>query len=77
VRTASAELRVVRYSSSARSLRAEPVEAHLLPGHSDAQAFLGVDEVIVIILAKIELHPVDLAGEPAAVRGVVRADGCP
>ena len=47
----------------------------LLPSHGDAQAFLGVDEVVVVILAEIDLHPVDLAGEPAAVGGVVGCDG--
>ena len=43
----------------------------LLPGHGDPEAFLRIDEVVMIILAKIELHPVDLACEPAVARGVV------
>src|SRR4029453_7726262 len=47
----------------------------LFPGHSDAEAFVGVDEVVVIIFAEIDLHPVDLAGEPAAVHGVVGGNG--
>jgi hypothetical protein len=43
----------------------------LLPGDGDAKAFLGVDQVVVVVLAEIDLHPVDLAGEPAAGGGVV------
>ena len=42
-----------------------------LPGHCDAHAFLGVDEVVVIVAAEVDLHPVDLSGEPAALGGVV------
>ena len=45
----------------------------LLPGHGDAQPLVGVDEVVVVVVAEVDLHPVDLAGEAAAVRGVVRA----
>ena len=33
----------------------------LLPGHGDAEPFLRVDEVIMIILAEIELHPVEVS----------------
>jgi hypothetical protein len=41
-----------------------------LPGHGDAESFLGVDEVVVIVGAEIDLYPVDLAGEPTATSGV-------
>src|SRR4051812_2249369 len=47
----------------------------LLPGHGDAETFFGVDEVVVVVGAEIDLDPVDLAGEPAAVSGVVGRDG--
>ena len=33
----------------------------LLPRHGDAEPFLRVDEVIMIILAEIELHPVEVS----------------
>ena len=33
----------------------------LLPRHSDAEPLLEVDEVIMIILAEIELHPVEVS----------------
>src|SRR5215207_10514489 len=46
----------------------------LLPGHGDPEPFLGINEVVMIILAKIELHPVDLAREPAVARSVVGGD---
>jgi hypothetical protein len=39
----------------------------LLPGHGDPEPFLRVDEVVVIIFAKIDLHPIDLARGPAVV----------
>jgi hypothetical protein len=49
----------------------------LLPRHGDPEPLLGIDGVVVIILAQIELHPVDLAREPAVARGVIRGDrGC-
>ena len=38
-----------------------------LPRHGDAETFFGIDEVVVVVVAEIELHPVDLAGEPARV----------
>jgi hypothetical protein len=47
----------------------------LLPDHGDAEAFLGVDEVVVVVTAEVELDPVDLAGEPAAAGAVVGSDG--
>jgi hypothetical protein len=46
----------------------------LLPRHGDAEAFVAVDEVIVVVLAEVDLHPVDPAGEPAGRGGVVAAD---
>src|SRR5688572_29597506 len=47
----------------------------LLPCHGDAEALLRVDVVVVVVDADVELNPVDLAGEPARVRGVVAGDG--
>jgi len=32
-----------------------------LPGHRDAEALVGVDEVVVVVGAGVELDPVDLA----------------
>jgi hypothetical protein len=37
----------------------------LLPGHGYAEAFVGVDEVVVVVVANVDLYPVDLAGEAA------------
>src|SRR4051794_17311063 len=51
----------------------------LLTRHRDAQAFLGGDQVVGVlcVLAEIDLHPVDRAGEDAALAVVVVADrGC-
>ena len=48
----------------------------LLPGHRDADAFLRVDEVVVVVDADVELDPVDLSGEAAAIGGVVGGHGC-
>ena len=50
-----------------------PVPASLT-GHGDAEAFLGVDEVVVVVLADADLDPADLAGEPTALCGVVGSD---
>jgi hypothetical protein len=47
----------------------------LLPRDRDAEAFLGVDEVVVIVGADLELHPVDLSGEASAVGGAVEVGG--
>src|SRR6476659_7444754 len=47
----------------------------LLPGHGDAEAFLRVDEVIVVVVAEIDLHPMNLAPETARSRRVVGGDG--
>src|SRR4051794_37674548 len=51
----------------------------LLARHCDAQALLGCDQVLggFGVLAEIDLHPVDGAGEDAALAVVVVADrGC-
>ena len=48
----------------------------LLAGHGDAESLLGGDEVVGVsgVLAEIDLHPVDRAGEHAALTVVVVAD---
>jgi len=48
----------------------------LLPRHRHAQAFFRRDVVVCVlgVLIEIDLHPVDLAGEPARVRRVIGAD---
>jgi hypothetical protein len=43
----------------------------LLPGHGDADELFGVDQVVVVVFAQVDLHEVDLAVEPAAIAGVV------
>src|SRR6266542_1965181 len=43
----------------------------LLPCHRAAQTFFGRDHVIGVILAEIDLHPVNLAAEDAAVAVVI------
>jgi len=43
----------------------------LLPGHSQVQPFLRGDEVIVDVLAQIDLHPVDLPVKFAGLASVV------
>src|SRR4029450_734495 len=49
----------------------------LLACHRDAQALLGRDQVVGVlgVLAEVDLHPVDGAGEDAALAVVVVADG--
>ena len=37
----------------------------LLPGHRDPEPFVRVDEVVVVVVAEVDLHPVDPAGEAA------------
>src|SRR6187401_1605506 len=49
--------------------------ARLLAGHGDAKPFLGVDEVVVVVVAKIDLYPGDPAGELTGRWGVVGGDG--
>jgi len=48
----------------------------LLPRHSNPETFVGVDVVIGVlgVLGQIDLHPADLAVEPAGVGGVVGTD---
>src|SRR6478609_3586975 len=38
----------------------------LLACHRQVESFLGGDEVVVVVVADIDLHPVDFAGEPVA-----------
>jgi hypothetical protein len=47
----------------------------LLTGHRDVPPLFGRDEVVVVVVAGVELDPVDGAGELALVRCVVVADG--
>jgi hypothetical protein len=49
-----------------------PRAAPLLPCHRDGEPVLGFDEVILAVVADIDLHPVDLAGELVAGGAVVR-----
>src|SRR4051812_19221376 len=51
--------------------------SHSLPGDGDAEPLLRGDEVVVVVVTGVELHPVDLPGEAAAVGVVVRADRRP
>src|SRR3954471_16177657 len=48
----------------------------LLAGHCDAESFLRTDEVVGVfcVLAEVDLHPVDSAGEDAGLAVVVVAD---
>src|SRR5450432_399877 len=41
----------------------------LLPGHGDADEFLRLDQVVVVVVAEVDLHEVDLAVELAGVAG--------
>ena len=43
----------------------------LLPGHRHGQPLLRADEVVVVVHARIQLHPVDLAVERAGVHCIV------
>src|SRR5580693_7716899 len=45
-----------------------------LPGHRDAKALLGRDQVIVILLLQVDLNPVDLAVELVVLRVVIGGD---
>ena len=42
----------------------------LLAGHGDAEALVGVDEVVVVVVAEVDLDPADLPGEAAGPRRV-------
>jgi hypothetical protein len=44
----------------------------LLPRHRKVEPLLWCDEVIVAVLADIQLHPLDLTGEAVAGRAVIR-----
>ena len=44
----------------------------LLPGHGDAEPLLGVNEMVVVVDAKVDLDPMDLAGE-----ALLRVLACP
>jgi hypothetical protein len=46
--------------SGPRTVSLRKTTGGLLSGHGQVQAFLGSDEVIVDVLAQIDLHPVDL-----------------
>jgi hypothetical protein len=43
----------------------------LLPGHGQIQPFLWSDEVIVDVLAQVDLHPIDFPIKYAGKAGVV------
>jgi hypothetical protein len=42
-----------------------------LAGHGDVEPVLGADEVVVVVVADVDLHPLDLAGELVADGPVV------
>jgi len=42
-----------------------------LPGHGQVQPFLRTDEVIMVVLAEVDLHPVDLPVKYTGTAGVV------
>ena len=46
----------------------------LLPRHGDLQPLLRADKVIMVVLAEVDLHPVDLAGEGTGLAVVVGRD---
>ena len=48
-----------------------PPRQLLLPRHRHTPALFRIDEVIVIVLAHVELHPVYLAGELARFGSVI------
>ena len=45
--------------------------APLLPRHGDLEPLLGRDQVIVVVIAEVDLHPFDSAGERVSARPVV------
>src|SRR3954468_14250962 len=56
-------------------LRRRPPNARvgpLLKGRGDPDPFVGVDVVVVVVAADVELHPVNLAGEAARPGRVLR-----
>jgi len=56
---------------TSESLRA----ATLLSRHRDREPVLGFDEVILAVVADVDLHPVDLTGKLVAGGAVVRGCG--
>ena len=54
-------LRRPRAAHLCAQLTAEYADAALLPRHRDAESLLRVDEVVVVVVAEVDLHPVDLA----------------
>src|SRR5206468_4522246 len=48
-----------------------PSSLFLLPRHRDLYPLFRTDEVIVVVFAEIDLHPVNLAAEDAAVAVVI------
>jgi hypothetical protein len=40
--------------------------ARLLPGHGQLELVLGGDQVVVVVVADVDLHPVDRTGESVA-----------
>src|SRR3989442_3881896 len=53
------------------SLVPRPSSLFLLPRHRDLYPLFRTDEVIVVVFAEIDLHPVNLAAEDAAVAVVI------
>jgi hypothetical protein len=47
---------------------------HLVPHHGKAQAFLARDQVVVVVLSQVDLHPVDDPVEDACLSVVVGCD---
>jgi hypothetical protein len=43
-----------------------------LPCHRDREPVLGLDEVIVTVVADVDLHPIDLTGELISGGAVIR-----
>jgi hypothetical protein len=65
---------MVEQSDEQCHVRAPPGDRDIsvsLPRHCDAQAILGGDQVVVVILADVNLHPGDVAVEGIAGRAVV------
>ena len=48
------------------------VRLTLLPRHGKVEPFFRRDQVVVAVVADIELHPLDLTGESVTCRAVVR-----
>jgi hypothetical protein len=47
----------------------------LLARHGDVEPVLGGDQVVVAVVADVDLHPFDPTGETVAGRAVVRRGG--